>query len=223
MGTIPMFEDTICSPLGERFSVNVITDTESATMPEEGGVWISITEKGKQEYALVVDFCDYTESWLQKFLQVFAADPEFRKQFISADHGSVYFGDQDAEPRRSSLPELPRLRGESQQRYQAMQKSKVQQQVDDLRARAERGDARFSDFAHLRSGRDSWSACKLPGLQVQAGQDISQKLSCYHLDEADQAAALRWFLRGLTLELAVRKVRTDLEIREKATRHKKRK
>lgn len=76
----------------------------------------------------------------------------------------------------------------------------------------------FGDLARLRvGGRDVLSDWTLPQLQARAGAPTAATVQAAFPDApAPQAAALRWALRGLALELAIAKGRVDLEIQARA-------
>jgi hypothetical protein len=76
----------------------------------------------------------------------------------------------------------------------------------------------FGDFAKLKSGRDSFSKMKL--LELQDAVSVMDRRSIAEVfvqNESAQASCLRWMLRGLDCEKAIRKVQTDLEITARAT------
>lgn len=76
---------------------------------------------------------------------------------------------------------------------------------------------RFRDFVNLKSGRDSWSAMRLDTLrELVAIHDVHQIADEWPHDEREQARCLRWIVRGLPLDKAIRKVRTDAEVRDNA-------
>jgi hypothetical protein len=76
----------------------------------------------------------------------------------------------------------------------------------------------FGDFAKLKSGRDSFSRMKLPELQDAVSvMDRRSIAEVFVQNEPAQASCLRWMLRGLDCQKAIRKVQTDLEITERAT------
>ncbi len=76
----------------------------------------------------------------------------------------------------------------------------------------------FGDFAKLKSGRDSFSGMKLPQLQDAVSvMDQRSIAEVFVQNESAQASCLRWMLRGLDCQKAIRKVQTDLEISERAT------
>lgn len=77
---------------------------------------------------------------------------------------------------------------------------------------------RFRDFARLRSGRDRFSAMRLPELQATVGPSAETlaALAAEFPAQADQAKVLRWMARGLSPDKAMRKVATDIEIAQNA-------
>jgi len=90
----------------------------------------------------------------------------------------------------------------------------------------------FRDFARLRvGGRDRLSRCTLNDLQqavlerAPAGtaDRTLRQVQESSPDPRAQAVVLRWFLRGLALELAIQKQRVDAEIAANAPRHSPRK
>ena len=74
----------------------------------------------------------------------------------------------------------------------------------------------FRDFASLKvGGRDEFTRLRLSQLrQLVADSDIID--AALDHDESAVASCLRWMLRGLTIEKAIRKVRTNLDIAEQA-------
>jgi hypothetical protein len=76
----------------------------------------------------------------------------------------------------------------------------------------------FGDFAKLKSGRDSFSGMKLPQLQDAVSvMDQRSIVEAFPQVESAQASCLRWMMRGLDCQKAIRKVQTDLEISDRAT------
>ncbi len=79
-------------------------------------------------------------------------------------------------------------------------------------------ELRFRDFLALKSGRDRFSNMSLPVLREAVPQDVIAAVTEF-IDEDDedlQARCYRWFLRGLEVERAIRKVLTDAEVGENA-------
>lgn len=72
----------------------------------------------------------------------------------------------------------------------------------------------FKDFASLKTyGTDSFSRMKLDKLLEVVSKDDVDAIETTFDDEKVQLTALRWIARGLKTELAIRKIKTDLEIR----------
>lgn len=80
----------------------------------------------------------------------------------------------------------------------------------------------FKNFAQLRTGGlDSFSRKKMNELSDEAGKKAVEivKKEFPHSTK-DQASALRWMLRGLSTDLAVQKVKVDVEISKKRNKKK---
>jgi len=74
-------------------------------------------------------------------------------------------------------------------------------------------ELRFKDFASLKVGKcDKFTRLRLPALQDMVSVHTFEAISTTFESEKDQATCLRWHLRGLCVEKAIRKVKTDLEI-----------
>jgi ribonuclease HI len=73
-------------------------------------------------------------------------------------------------------------------------------------------NTKFSDFAKLKSGYDRFSDLTLANLQKISPSEISNTVKAYMYDEYWQAKALRWYLRGLPINLAIKKILVDQEI-----------
>ncbi|MBX9790525.1 MAG: hypothetical protein K2Y37_16520 [Pirellulales bacterium] len=71
---------------------------------------------------------------------------------------------------------------------------------------------RFSDFAGLKSGRDEFSPLSLEQLRERVTAIDVEKVSESFPDLKSQANCLRWILRGLDTDKAIRKVKTDAEV-----------
>lgn len=110
------------------------------------------------------------------------------------------------EKRRSSLPVIPAL-------PQVVLESKQAKAIKVLIRLGNK--ARFRDYAALKSGTDKWSKMRLPALREAMGDTFSAVTES-GLDEEQQARLARWILRGLPADMALRKVRTDLEIASNA-------
>ncbi|MDK2911836.1 MAG: ribonuclease [Methanolobus sp.] len=95
--------------------------------------------------------------------------------------------------------------------------SPLEMQIRELNAHPSPG---FKSFAGLKvGGFDRFSRTGLDELREQAGKDASAlAVKEFREDERHQASALRWMLRGLAVDLAIRKVKTDIEIASRKTR-----
>ncbi len=80
----------------------------------------------------------------------------------------------------------------------------------------------FKNFAQLRTGGlDSFSRKKFNELSEEAGKKAVEIVKKeFPNSTKDQASALRWMLRGLGTDLAVRKVKVDVEISKKRNKGK---
>lgn len=69
---------------------------------------------------------------------------------------------------------------------------------------------KFRDFARLKSGRNDMSNLRLPQLRRLVPDHAA--VDAVFEKDAQRASCLRWVLRGLPLDKAIRKVETDAEI-----------
>jgi hypothetical protein len=77
----------------------------------------------------------------------------------------------------------------------------------------------FRDFAGLRTGGiDAFSKIPISTLEERAGSAAVALVKRALDDEKAQATALRWALRGLGVQRAIRKVQVDAEISARARR-----
>lgn len=76
----------------------------------------------------------------------------------------------------------------------------------------------FKSFAQLKvGGRDSFSSIRIEELRESAGKEATGLAKKEFPDDLQhQASALRWMLRGLAAELAIRKVKVDAEISKRS-------
>ncbi|HUY93581.1 MAG TPA: hypothetical protein VMV10_32940 [Pirellulales bacterium] len=75
---------------------------------------------------------------------------------------------------------------------------------------------RFRDFLRLKAGRDTFSRLKLDALREMVSIIAVREAESAFDDPKQQSVCLRWVLRGLDADKAVRKVKTDLEVGENA-------
>jgi ribonuclease HI len=78
----------------------------------------------------------------------------------------------------------------------------------------------FKDFANLRTGGlDGFSKFTLATLRMRAGDQATELITqAFDDDPKAQASALRWALRGLSVQRAIRKVKVDIELAANAQR-----
>ena len=211
MGMIPIIEhERFSSTSGNKYFMDMLTDTGELSCGEDGAAWISIdcvsgVDAGKK-YGVTVPLDGSSESWIKRFKVAFAEIAVFRASFLLDEHGDPCSPSCD----KLTLPPIPKL-------------------PDNISGKIIRGDiarlikkgskARFADFAGLKSGRDQYSSIKLPDLAAQVGDEAMSKLSGFTDDL--KAKTARWILRGLPVDMAVRKTKTDAEIGENAV-HRKR-
>jgi hypothetical protein len=74
----------------------------------------------------------------------------------------------------------------------------------------------FKDFVQLKCGRDEFSRMKLIDLQTSVSHpDCLAVAAEFPDDPKAEASCLRWILRGMPADKAIRKIRTDLEVTAK--------
>lgn len=72
---------------------------------------------------------------------------------------------------------------------------------------------KFSDYAKLKTfGRDKYSSIKLEKLKEKINPKTIKKVEGLNFDEKKQAVIYRWIMRGLPENMAIHKVKVDLEI-----------
>lgn len=76
--------------------------------------------------------------------------------------------------------------------------------------------AGFKNYMKLKSGNDAFSRVRLPKLAEQVPDAVKEAITTVwsDIEEDNLAKVYRWYLRGLPAQMAVHKVRTDLEISE---------
>jgi len=75
----------------------------------------------------------------------------------------------------------------------------------------------FKEFLQLKSGRDQFSKMTLADLKTAVPHSDCDSVSReFAGDPKAEATCLRWVLRGLPAEKAIRKVKTDAEIAARA-------
>ncbi|MBU2767260.1 hypothetical protein HAP94_14025 [Acidithiobacillus ferrivorans] len=197
MGTIDISKSTLPLKPNGHVEVTLWTTTGDAMDAEDGCMCFEMEADDGTAYALNVLNAEYSERWERLFLAAFANHPDFRKQF-QRDPGTGDTGTPVIAAGKKSLPELPKGTTETVTRK------------DVGRLKTMGGKAQFKDYVALRSGRDVFSSLHLDVLRAQSG--ISELIEGAIVDDASRAKAYRWVARGLPDWMAVRKVKTDLEI-----------
>jgi ribonuclease HI len=78
--------------------------------------------------------------------------------------------------------------------------------------------AKFKDYANLKSGRDEFTSKKINDLKKLIPEESIKEIDKnWDGNDTYLAKVYRWYLRGLPVEMALKKVRTDAEIEENAT------
>lgn len=67
-----------------------------------------------------------------------------------------------------------------------------------------------NDYLQLQCERDLYSKKKIVELKKMVAQEIYDRVRSFFMRDKDQASVLRWLLRGLLVEQAIRKVQIDL-------------
>jgi hypothetical protein len=191
MGTIPLVENLrlTCSD-GSVVLVEAITTTGNMMMGEDGSAGVYVDVVDGFETGLSISLSRFSETWLARFCDALVANPGFRKSLVDvADADGLVI---PAAPARDD----GRLSGLIRKGTKA----------------------RFKDYVGVRSGRDRYSAMKLGDLRSLAGEracaDLDARME--HVEEAHRvsegAKVLRWFLRGMPMAMAARKVEVDREV-----------
>ena len=110
------------------------------------------------------------------------------------------------EVRVNSLPVIPSL-------PEKIIEGKVIKAVQRLIGKGKK--AKFTDYVELKSGRDKFSGIKCPELEKML-DEATLSLLMRELPQESFAVGARWILRGLPPQMAVRKVKTDLELSKNA-------
>ncbi|WP_338924391.1 hypothetical protein V0M98_32785 (plasmid) [Pseudomonas silesiensis] len=109
---------------------------------------------------------------------------------------------------RSDLPLIPPFPPVNEPELKAHQKV-VAKRAKRLNLKGSKAST-FDDLVKLRSGRDSYTNMKLPALlEALAGDPEVAHLQRLIKSTPDLQRALRWRLRGLTLEIILRKYEVD--------------
>lgn len=78
---------------------------------------------------------------------------------------------------------------------------------------------RFKHLQRLRSGHDQFSGLKIYEMRNRIdASEIEQIEKAFEYDPVSFGSCMRWRLRGLRIDLAIRKVKADLEVGRNARR-----
>lgn len=73
----------------------------------------------------------------------------------------------------------------------------------------------FGTLVKLKSGRDEFSTMKLPVLCERVSAEVRERAEKEFADEQYQAVCLRWHLRGLDVEAAVKKTQITIQMADR--------
>ena len=77
----------------------------------------------------------------------------------------------------------------------------------------------FKDYAALKTGGiDVWSRTPTGVLEEEAGTEVASAIRTYFENKSEYESALRWYMRGLDAEDAVRKIMVSREIQQNAVK-----
>ncbi|NEP22891.1 ribonuclease HI family protein [Moorena sp. SIO3I6] len=111
-------------------------------------------------------------------------------------------------------PSLPKLADQFSELPKAKPVPKLANQISELIALGK--NAKFKDFLNLKSGRDEFTSKRFPTLKEMVPSPVQDAIASAmaDADESTLARVYRWYLRGLPVDLAIRKVQVDLEVSE---------
>jgi hypothetical protein len=220
MGTATLFEATRKTIDGKKLAFTAWCDlAEKHYSPEDGIATIEVRQADAPAvhpgWKLSVCIEDCKDLWLERWVEAFCTQPAYREQFAcdAAGNGGVLIPREVTHPKtgevktQSTLPAIPIMPA-----FEAAQK-KSHAVESFLRLRE---NARFRDFAALKSGRDAFSSLKLDALKEMMGSTRSAELMAVEADDDSRLKAARWAMRGLSVEDAFHKVKVDLEVAENA-------
>ncbi len=191
MGALPLVENMrIRCKDGTLVRLRVFTDTDNLAAGGDGYAGVHGEAGSGQAFAFHLSLSKFGDVWLNRFCDALAASAGFRDSLAAVEDGDGLV-----------VPAAP-ARDEGR-----------------LAALVRKGkEARFKDYVGLRSGRDRFSAMRLPELEAQAGESACAEMDVRMANVpetdrlAERAKALRWFLRGMPVAMAVRKAEVDREV-----------
>jgi hypothetical protein len=91
------------------------------------------------------------------------------------------------------------------------QKKVISNQIQKFVARGDKN--KFKDYLLLKThGRDQFSSMRLKALEEKLDEKSILEIKKENFDDKQKAVAYRWILRGLPLDMAIRKVNVDTEV-----------
>lgn len=200
MGTVPVTENlrVRCND-GTVVKLEAITTTDDLMLGGAGTVELYGEIVGGRNFALHLSFGKFSDAWLNRFCDALAANPAFREEVVDRVDGDTLV-----------VPAAP---------------ARNDGRLTSLIKKGKK--AKFSDYVGVRSGRDRFSSMRLADLEVEAGDracaDLKARMD--HVGQSDrpaeEAKVLRWFLRGLPLGMAIRKVDVDREVSTNVARSRR--
>lgn len=98
------------------------------------------------------------------------------------------------------------------------QEKHIENKIKKFAARGKKNN--FKDYLNLKSGgKDKYSSMKLEMLKSLVDIKSINEISNINFDEKYQAVAYRWVLRGLPVDMAIHKVKVDLEVMSNIRSH----
>lgn len=151
------------------------------------------------------DFCARTETLeinfriitdnMEKIADKLAAYLPYNKEFLISLDGKIF---DDENP----------IKFPAKNAAQEAQISKA------IREFVKRGNKnKFKDYIGLKSGgKDKYSSMKIDKLKDLIDEEAIKKVSINEFDPKYEAVTYRWILRGLPVDMAIHKVKIDLEV-----------
>lgn len=177
------------------------TTTSDLMMDEDGYAGVYGTLSDGREFGFSVPLHGSGEPWFRRLCDAIAGVPGFVDSLMVLDTAGPDF----------VIPAAPSRDGGAVGRLARMGNK-----------------AKFRDFADVRSGRDRFSSVKLtelrdavPTASVEFALSRMSKVAETDRD-AELAKTLRWMLRGLPADMAIRKTEVDREITLNATQKRRR-
>jgi hypothetical protein len=186
---------------GVAICFHVDTTTSDLMYPEDG-VYTFITINGQEgHYGCFIPMEDYDERRIERFMDAFAAFPDWRKQWKDSENQET-----PRLTRQITIPAVPR------------EHSALARDIKHLLKLGQK--AKFKDYAALRSGRDEFSKMAADVLPTRVDEQAVQAVEAAMQGEGPEvhAKVYRWVLHGLPVEHAIHKVRVDQEIATNAGR-----